>query len=159
MDIYKAPKAPVEDNPHDQGPGSVPKALLVGTVIDIGGTYAAAFIIMLLALLILHAQGLPVHDIRSALQMDNPNSPFAWMLNGVGFLMSVNAGYWCARIANRPGYAVPAVQGLLSVVCGYLLSPPTDFSPSALALDAASFVAVLLGALLYQRSRPAPAAS
>jgi hypothetical protein len=153
MDIYKTPKAPVKDSKPDHKPGSALKALLVGSMIDIPGSFVVSFIVSLLAMIVLMSQGLNQQQASSMLQLDHEGSTFSWILNGVGFLMSVNAGYWCARVANRPSLGIPAIQALISTSVSFLLTPKSEMTQLALILNLSTFPAVMAGAALFQLQR------
>jgi hypothetical protein len=131
----------------DPSPPPAPpwKAVLIGYLVDMGGTFIASALLAIVYTAVLTQQGLSQEQIRTALSDPAPGSSFyvVGTLLGCGF--SVLGGYWCARMARRTPYRLGGILAALSALSGLALSwgvyPPEQIT----LLSVTSVACVLLG--------------
>ncbi len=130
-------------------PGSIPKAVAVGVLIDIVGTIAAGFAASIGYGLVLGLRGYSEAAIMQTFEKLDPTSPFALFTYCLGMLVSGVAGYHCARIANRRTYLAPGILAMISCAFGAALSAGQYTQKALLILSALTVISVLIGASLY----------
>lgn len=147
------PHEPPRANLHLQNkePGSLPKAVAIGVVIDVGGTLIVGVGAAIIYGLVLGARGLSEEAIASAFKELDPWSAFGLFTSFLGMLVSGFAGYNCARIANRPDYLAPGILAMISCAFGAALSADLYAQIELLVLSALTVVAVLGGASMHVR--------
>ncbi len=156
---YQPPRSPVD--PRSREPGSIPKAVAVGAVIDIGGTMLGSFVVGMCYAVLLGMQGLSSDAITKALTEADRWSTPGLIAMVIGLVMSVLGGLQCAVIANRPTYLAPGLLSLVSVTIGAMLNDGQTALPELLSFSALTVAAILGGASLQIRklveppSRPA----
>jgi hypothetical protein len=148
---YRPPRASL--NPRQREPGSIPKAVVIGAIIDIGGTMIAAIGVVLIYAFMLGFQGYSETEIERALTEVPTLSPLWLILNAIGLAVSAFAGYQSAVIANRNNYLAPGLVSLVSVGFGALYGGQYEFR-EFMMLNALTVIAVLSGASLYIRKFP-----
>jgi hypothetical protein len=153
---YRPPRAQVD--PRNREPGSIPKAVAIGAVIDIGGTMLGSFLLVMGYALILGLQGQSSAAIDQTLAQLDRWSPFGLMLTAMGIAMSALGGYQCAVVANRSNYLAPGILSLVSVTAGTLMNEGQTLLPQLLFFSALTVAAILGGASLHTRrfSEPQP---
>ena len=149
MNIYETPKSDltVEDNK----PGSIVKAVVIGSVIEIAGTLITGLLIGFAYGFVLVSQNSSMEEIEAAMENLSPWSGYGLASLAAGLLVSVAAGYVCAKIANqasyKPAFILAFISFLLSVVLGVSSYPWW----SLILFGAISACAVLIGARGYLR--------
>lgn len=151
---YEPPRAPVKMRSRE--PGSIVKAVVVGAVIDIGGTTLAGILFGVLYFIVLNAQGHSEAEIRQVLTTLDPYSAFGLFMMAIGTAMSALGGYQCAVIANRTTYLAPGIMSLVSVASSAMLSGEQTALPRLLILSGVTVAAILGGASLYIRKIAPP---
>lgn len=151
---YEPPRAPL--SPRSREPGSIPKAVAVGAVIDIGGTMLGGLIVGVGYSILMGLQGRSSDEIQRALTNLDPWSGLSILLNVIGTFMSGLGGYQCAVIANRPGYLAPGILSLVSTTMGALLNNGQLQLPYLLLMSGVTVAAILIGASLHTRTLMAP---
>ena len=151
---YRPPRADVSSR--NREPGSIPKAVVTGAVIDIGGTILGGIVIALLYSMLLGAQGQTSAQIEQALREYDRWSLYGLILTAMGMAMSVLGGYQCALVANRTTYLAPGILSLVSVTFGAVVSQGRVPLPELLLLSAVTVAAILGGASLYLRKLAEP---
>lgn len=141
---YQPPNADV--NRADAAPGSLPKAVLTGVGIDIGGTILMSFLATVVMVGLLASEGRSESEIQSSLGGLDVFSGFGLMLSIAGLAMSFIGGYWCAKIANRTTYLAPTLMAAVSLVYSLVFGSGQTSWPVTLALIAISIVAIYVGA-------------
>ncbi len=96
-------------------------------------------------------RGYALEEIQVAAMALQANTAFRNTIVLFGGLVSVGAGYLCARLAVRHVYRTTLLAVLLLMLIVRLLKFNQDFTLRELGLTAVSFAAYLLGAWLYQR--------
>ncbi len=152
-DSTKGPRPPAT-------PGSLLKAVLTGLAVDIGGSAVLGVVISLIYAIELRGQGVAEGEMREA--MENMPHDSALFIGGtlLGALMSVVAGYVCARIARRDEYRAGLVMAAVSAVLALMLTTHASFDEMTVLLTATGIACNLLGVKYgaeYNRRAEAPA--
>jgi hypothetical protein len=151
---YQPPRSRVDAR--NREPGSIPKAVAVGAVIDIGGTMVGSFVVGLCYAIVLGMQGQSREAIAQALaQADRWSAP-GLIAMAIGMVMSVLGGYQCAVIANRPTYLAPGILSLVSVATAAMVNGGQGALPELLFFSALTVAAILGGASLHTRKLVEP---
>jgi hypothetical protein len=95
-------------------------AVLVGLVVDFGGTTIASIVVGIVYAATLAGRGVPVEQITEAVTEFDPASGYGIVAMLVGGGFSILGGYVCARIARRNERKVSAVLAAVSAVLGFL---------------------------------------
>lgn len=157
MDNYRPPKADVADPP--RGPGSPFTAVVVGLLVDVGGTVLASALMGILYSAYLAAQGVQLDDIQDRLQEGFQQGWGFALATAVGSACSFLGGYVCARIARRRDSMPVLVLSALSVSVGLLLGPPGNYAVGeTISLSALTVLCIFAGARLGMRRLASPAA-
>ena len=146
---YKPPATPVEDAPRP--PGSPFVAVLVGFVVDVGGTLLAGILFTFVFAILRASQGGSAADVETALADLSSDTGFMVVSGIVGLSFSVLGGYVCARIARRNEYRLAGVQALVTTFVGYALGGGTLELGYEAALTILSIAAVFAGAARGRR--------
>ena len=138
--------------------GSAVKAIVLGALVDIGGSMMSGIIFYVLYGIYLGATGNSMDDMAKPMAAaDAGNSPIGFLLNMVGCLFSVLGGYVCARIAKHSEYRLGAILSVVTVALGFVLlagGEPEPLAPMyALFTVAAVMVGSHLGAKINRRDR------
>ena len=154
---YEPPRAPVSRR--NREPGSIPKAVAVGAVIDIGGTILGGILIGFVYSILMGIQGRSAAEVEQALTTFEPFSLFGLTLMAMGIAMSALGGFQCAVIANRPTYLAPGIMSLVSVTLSAMLNNGQVQLPQLLLMCGLTVAAILGGASLHIRKMDAPSNS
>ena len=156
-DPYRPPGSPVRD-PQVAPPRSTPLAILLGFLVDIGGTMVFSVVAATVASISLVQSGVGTEDLGRAL---GESATFQVVGLAGGLLCTVLGGYVAARFANRGEYATAFAVGLASLVFGeamMLFSAQTTALWLRLAGDVLVIPAAVLGGHLRMMQKgPAPA--
>ena len=152
---YAAPEAKLAD-PAAKG-GSPLKAIVLGSLTDIGGSLLSSAILLFIYGIVLGAQGMAPEEIAGLGAISRDSWVYYLdMLIGLGF--SVLGGYVCARIVRRGEYKYGAIQAALSALLGALAGfNPEDFG-LFLSLEITSTALVMLGVHLGAKRNAAESA-
>jgi hypothetical protein len=132
----------------------------IGVLIDVVGTMALGFIGSLAFGIYLVTQGLRPDQLEHYLAGISSTSAFSIVFTVLGLLMSVLAGYVCARIVRHHEYKTALLAGILSSLIGLVLSFGYHSFWFGLLSVFSTLAAVLAGAWMYVRAKPAvPAAA
>ena len=155
---YATPEARVAERRRQ--PGSPYKAVALGALTDLGGTFLFSMLLMFIYGVALSGSGVQPEDMEAAMRdAASTESLFFWVgsIGGCGF--SVLGGYVCARIAGQSEYTLGAILAVVVVVLGMLLfgTGGYDFGMSVF-LNATTVAAVIVGAWIgkKQNRRPLP---
>jgi hypothetical protein len=151
---YEPPHAPVTRR--NREPGSIPKAVATGAVIDIGGTMLGGILLGFAYSILLAIQGRTAAEVEQALTKIEPFSLFGLTLMAMGMAMSALGGYQCAVVANRVTYLAPGIMSLISVTSSAMLNNGQVQLPELLLLSGLTVAAILGGASLHIRKLTAP---
>lgn len=148
---YEPPRSNV--NRRNTDPGSMVKAVAVGVLIDIGGTFLLGICIAIIYGAVLGAQGYSEQEIEHAFEQFDPWSALGLFTSLLGMLVSAFAGFHCARIANRNTYLAPGILAMISCAFGAAMSGGTYSQVEMIVLSGLTVVAVLGGASVYMRKQ------
>ena len=119
MDNPYKPTATSLKEPPPQ-PRSPILAVLVGLVVDLGGTTIASIVLATLYAATLAGRGMPVEQITEAVTEFDPASGYGLVAMLVGGGFSLLGGYVCARMARRNERKVTGVLAVVSATLGFL---------------------------------------
>jgi hypothetical protein len=143
---YTPPKAELRELA--RRPGSPLKAVLLGLTIDVGGSMILGVVLGIAYAASLASSGVGAPQINEALGDISPTSWVSIVGTALGGVLSVLAGFTCARVARREDYKLGFILGAISALSGLLLSGSTYSVPMNVLLCALTFGAVLLGTRL-----------
>jgi fructose-specific phosphotransferase system IIC component len=147
--LYQPPRSELDPrSTRPRRPGSLVKALLTGTGIEIIGTLVAALGIGVVYALLLRSAGDSADDAAKAF---DPLSPMGLIGGALGLAVSVFAGYACAAIANRDDYKPSYAMASISVGLGLLMDSGESSPLTLLVLSVLTVGAVLFGGWLHLR--------
>jgi hypothetical protein len=153
------PFKPPRTNPLNT-PGSPLRAVLVGLAIDLGGTALLGVVLQAIYVMQVGTPDMTESQLHDALQSIPPDSGVMIAAHLLGALLSVAAGFACARIVRRDEYRVGAVMAGASLLLGMMLYPddqPVDMTLLLILCDiACNMLGVKYGAE-YNRRREVPA--
>jgi hypothetical protein len=141
---YAPPQAALKDAP--PAAGSAIKAVTLGLLADIGGTFAAVMVFMVIYGIALGASGGSLEELEAG--AGSTDSWLFYATSAIGLAFSVLGGYVCARIARRSEMKLGAVLAAISAVSGFILAGDSYQLGTLLSLSIASIGAVLIGARL-----------
>lgn len=133
------------------GPGSPVRAVLLGLLVDLGGTMLVGILFVIGYAMLLGASGLPAGEIEARMGAIGHDTPVGLALTAVGALLSLLGGYVCARVARASELRVALVMAAVSCGVGVLASVGSSSLPVTLALAVLSLGAILGGATLGRR--------
>lgn len=152
---YQPPKANLYMP--DTKRGSPLKAVLLGALVDIVGSAVAGILMGIIYGLILASSGMPPDAAMEKLSHISSGSPLSVIGIVVGSLVTLYAGYLCAKIANHREYVIVSVLGVISVSFGFLTAllhdTPTYDLLEKILLSLLTFFCVYLGAWLHVRTK------
>jgi len=147
---YAAPGSDVRDP--IKPPGSPVKAVALGLLADIGGTFVGSIVLSIVYGIVLGASGADEEQMRAAMTAGAGSGSWVWLVGmamGCGF--SVAGGYVCARISRRSDFLLPCILAVLSIGIGLLMEAGgTQTSDVTAMMSLATLLAVLGGAKLGQ---------
>ncbi len=115
-----SPESEIE--PKNLKKGSPIKAIAIGLVIDIGGSFLSASILAIAYGALLAYRGFSAEEMEHHLLNLDPYSTFYMITMAAGGLMTALGGYVCARIVNRSEYKFTFILGFISAAIGNLFS-------------------------------------
>ena len=148
---YRPPQADLTVPDSDAGSGV--KAVMVGVLADIGGTLLVGLLFGISYGFYLARQGLVAEQILQAIEHIEPFSVLGMLSSLLGLLVSMLAGYLCARIANHSEYKYAAILGVVSCLFGVLIGADFYSLIEVVAVMLVTFAAVLFGTWLHVRRK------
>lgn len=131
-------------------PGPAWKAVLLGFLTDIGGSFATGVLYTIVFSVYLASSAAEPEEIMAFLQDPPPDSFYLWLGYMIGSAFSMLGGYVCARIAKQNEYKLGALLATLSTLVGLLITP-ADRPLQMVTGVVLTYVFVLLGAHLGRR--------
>jgi MFS family permease len=152
MNPFEPPASPIAEPP--DAPGSPVKAVLLGVLVDLGGSLVSSFVLGVVYVMQVASSGVSEAEMAARLaDMGNVGWVFA-VGSAVGCGFSVLGGYVCARISRRRDYSLAAIVAACSAGFGALVSWGTMGALQLILLSAVTVACVLLGNR-YGMVRPA----
>ena len=138
-------------------------AIIVGIIVDVGGSLAFGFVFGIFLAIIYVAQGVPVNELSTVLDQKHLNQSIPLLLGnlGIGGFFSLTGGFvtgWIAKVSQTK-------NGLIMGVGSTLLSKPFwSFEPAWLnaagcvfTIGAATAGGLLADAFATRKALPPPA--
>ena len=122
------------------------QAVLVGLVVDFGGTFAISFVAVIGLVAYLAANGVNPDGIEQRLAALDNTHPISLALSGVGLGVSVLAGYVGARMVKRDELFWGMVQAGITTAIGILLGGGSGPIATTVLMALVGFAAVTIGA-------------
>jgi hypothetical protein len=153
MNPYESPRADVQQD--ETLPVRPIHGIVIGLLIDLGGTILATTVITFAYAIAIGAQGASAAEIESALTSADPTSALGAMHTLVGLGMSYVAGFYCLRISRGTNLRYPLILGAivlaLTIAAGAAWNL-MDLS-TLLGLGVLTVAVTLLGGVMALRSR------
>ncbi len=121
------------------------KAVIVGVLIDIGGSLAAGIVVAIAFSVVLASRGLSVEQIEQELTNIDSGSAVGLLSSLLGGVISLCAGYVCARIAGIREYRTGTILAAASSCFGLVMGSGYYSTVEQLALGALTVASVMLG--------------
>lgn len=147
---YGAPAAKLADPAAK--PGSPYKAVGLGLLTDVGGTFVFTMALAFFYAMTLSASGMAPEDITNALTSTGTDSWYFWAASIGGGGFSVLGGYVCARVARQSEYTLGVILGVSSVLIGFLIGDGDRDVGLSVVLSAATVACAVLGGSLGKKS-------
>ncbi len=138
------PSKPPRTDPNT-APGSPLKAVLTGLAIDIAGTAILGLVLQSIYAMQIGGPDMTEAQSHDALAIIPPQSGVMIAFHLLGSLLSVAAGYVCARIVRRDEYRVGGIMAAAGVMLSLMLSPGDDAVDMTLLLIASDIACNMLG--------------
>ena len=146
--VYQTPGSDL--NIEEERKGSPVKAILVALVVDIVVTTLLGAVTGFVYGYMLAAEGMTADQVQDALV----NGTTFYILSIVtGSVVSIYAGYLCAKIANYREYTWALILGVILIVFSLLISGGMYRTVESVALSLATIACVLTGAWLHVRGK------
>lgn len=139
-------------------PGSPIKGLLLGIILDLGGSFIFGLILLCCYIQSLAASGMTLDEINEVIS--KPPAFDSWYFISaalLGYVFSMLGGYVCARISKRFEYRMGIILASISSLFGILISYEYYSWPLNMFFTLLTFAFVLLGAKLGRAKNQKPA--
>lgn len=133
--------------------GSPIKAIAIGALVDIIGSIVIGIIYIIHYGIMLSIGGLSIEKVLNTIENIDPHSTFFIIGSFIGCLISLLAGYLCARIVNYSEYKFACILGLISVIFGSALGGWYYSTAGNLILVVLTFASVISGAWLHVKGK------
>lgn len=151
---YRAPAAVVADQ--DRPVGSPVKAVIFGVLVDILGTTAISFVVMVVYGIFLASRGAGQQDIEQAASQLDPLSGIGLFISALGCVFSFLGGYVCARVAGQAEMKWATVVAAISLAFGVIVGLQAYSLAMNLLLAAPATAFVLIGGYAGARRNQRP---
>jgi hypothetical protein len=145
---FEPPPSDVDDRPPRRAPvGSPVRAIVIGLVVDLGGSIVLYLLLMILYAASLQHAGMSPEQLKASMDHIPPNSWAAVTGLLLGACLDVFSGFICARIAQRDEWRVGGTLAGISAMCTLMLSDAGDATGMELTLllTACTAACTLLG--------------
>jgi len=145
---FEPPPSDVDDRPPRRAPaGSPVRAIVIGLVIDLGGSVVLYLLLMILYAASLQHAGMSPEQLKASMNHIPSNSWAAVLGLLLGACLDVFSGFVCARVAQRDEWRVGGTLAAISAACTLMLSDAGDASAGdlTLLLTACTAACTLLG--------------
>jgi len=148
-DIYKSPQAVLEVVADGNYRGSPLKAITIATLIDIVGSLFSSVVIAIVYSVMLASRGMPEDEVASKLQHISFLSPVSLIGLSIGCMITVYAGYFCAKKVNYSEYKFVSIYCLISVLFGLILGSSYNSPGEIISLSVLTIISAFFGAWLF----------
>ena len=150
---YEAPLADLTP-PETDLPVRPVRGILLGLVVDFGGTLVGAIVLGIVFSAVWLSQGVPQSQFQDRLQAaDDPTTGFGFAALVLGLVCSWAGGWVCVRVSRGSDLRYPAIQAALASVVGLVFGAGTVAPLQLVVLSALSVVAILLGGWIALQGR------
>ena len=125
--------------------GAAWKAVLIGELVDIGGTVLLSYIESTVAFVMMRNRGLD--DAEFLKMFDDPLSPLLLTMTLTGILLSILGGFVCARIARHNEFKLAGVMVLISTLFSIAVGNK-ELTAYYVSMYAATVISVFFGSWL-----------
>jgi hypothetical protein len=153
---FQPPRARLEPTQHEPRP--IWQAVLLGGVVDYGGTQVVTFVLFSLYGLMLAGQGQTAEQVRQTFTHLTADATVVRVAMALGLIMSGVGGYVCAYFANRRTYTAVGILSALMVALGAASQPADANGQTQLLLTVIQVAVTFLAAWLHIRRLSAPSA-
>lgn len=144
---YSPPGADLSHTPvPPRAPWPAWRAVLVGLVVDIGGTTLAGLLIGVAWYVVLRQSGVSTEQVHVELSNTDRWSALGMVSAAVGAVFSFLGGFVCNRLAQRSDLRLGFVLAVLSLIIGFWMSPDTEQPSMLIAMVLLTVGSVLAGA-------------
>lgn len=150
-DPYKTPDSDVTQN-EPFSPRPV-RGIIIGLLVDLGGTIITSLIILLIYGIILGITGGGAEAIERLTTNYDPYSPIGIVISIFGLLMSYIAGYVCAKVSRAQNLTYPSILATIVFIVGTITVWNTVNILLLLIMGLAGIAVTLLGARKYLKKR------
>jgi len=133
--------------------GSPAKAIIIGFLVDIIGSSVLAIIFGIVYSVLLASRGLTPEEIEYQLTNLDPYSTFSLISMFFGGLMTVFAGYLCARIVNYSEYKFTFILGFITAMVGFMAGESYYSTLDNIFLGILTMGCTFLGAWLHVNNK------
>lgn len=151
---YRAPGAVVADQ--DRPLGSPVKAVIFGVLVDILGTTAMSFLVMVVYGVFLASRGADPQEIERAATLLDPLAGVGLFISALGCVFSFLGGYVCARVAGHAEMKWAGVVAAISLAFGVIIGLQAYSLAMNLLLAAPATAFVLIGGYAGARRNKRP---
>ncbi|MDY6993500.1 MAG: hypothetical protein SVR94_12990 [Pseudomonadota bacterium] len=149
--IYQTPKAPLTTP--EPAKGSPIKAILIATIVDIGGTLMVGFLISMGYIVIQTSKGVPTKQAIKHLGQMELYAPVSLLGLALGFAITLYAGYLCAKIAQRSIYRVVTVFSIIIIGFSIMMTVSYYSVLEHILLNMLALFSAYLGAWWYVHTK------
>ncbi len=148
---YQTPESDVSLN--ETYKGSALKAILIGASVDIFGTLVFGVFYGVIYAVFLASNGMSADEISERFINIDTYSFFSMLGMVIGLLISVFAGYLCARTINYNEYRTVFVVAIIAVIFGLLISASEYSLIENIVFNTLTFISLYLGAWLHVKNK------
>jgi F0F1-type ATP synthase assembly protein I len=146
-DVYRTPKSDLTNQ--NETKGSAVKAILIATVVDITATIFVGIVISIVYGVILASNGDSLEVITSKLTDMELTSNVSILALISGCLITVYAGYLCAKIVNYSEYKTVAILAIIVMIFGFVMGLSYYSIEENILLSLLTLCCVYFGAWIY----------
>ncbi|PVZ70224.1 hypothetical protein [Pelagibaculum spongiae] len=143
---YQPPSSSLSD---PQKPGTPLRAIITGTLFDLGATILMSMVFFIGYSIMLSSQGMPEQQVLDTISNFDSISGWGLLLNGLGLLISVWAGYVCARIVQQNVIKTVLIMAAVIAVSGTILSGNESTTTYVVLSTIATIIANMAGGVIY----------
>jgi hypothetical protein len=148
---YAPPRSEVEDVEEIRARPIT--GVVVGAIVDLGGTILAAIVLAVAYTAYLAAQGAAPEQIEQTLATAPAGSAYFNIATAIGLFFSALGGYVCASYTREHVYRAGLVLAMLVCVIGFLIGGGQHSQLFDTIVVAVTFAAVMFGVWWYQRKQ------
>jgi uncharacterized membrane protein YoaK (UPF0700 family) len=146
-DVYRTPQSDLINQ--NDAKGLAVKAIIVATVVDIAATIFIGIAISIVYGVILASNGDSIEVITLKLSNMELTSKVSLLALISGFLVTVFAGYLCAKLVNHSEYKTVAIFAIIVIIFSWVMGLSYYSVNENIVLSLLNLCSVYLGAWLY----------